>query len=894
MAKEPGNKTSSRAQQRRFSHPLLDNLLEGCQIISPDWRYLYLNDSAVIQGRKRREDLIGKSMMEVYPGIEHTPLFSVLKKCMDEGTPGRIENELSFSDGSRGWFALRLERVPAGVFVLSLDITEQRRAGEEQRLMFEVLQLINSAENKEVLLRSVLSHLHKWSGCEAVGIRLKEGPDFPYFATSGFPEQFVEMENHLCSYDEEGELLRDAEGNPAVDCMCGNILCERFDPSKSFFTADGSFWSNCTTKLLATTTEADRQARTRNRCNSSGYESVALIPLRSGSETFGLLQFNDKRKGRFTPELIALFRRIADNIANFLARKQAEVRIVHLNAVLRGIRNVNQLITREKDRVRLIQKTCDLLVEDRGFYSAIVGLTDGSDGRVSAYAGAGQKLLHLRHIFDTGNAPQCVHQAMKQRETVLKRNIEWSCKGCDGAAPSGINQDSLIICLEQEGVPYGFMITCLPGGMGDDLEEQELLREVAEDLTFALRNIEIETQRDRSTVDLANTKEQLRQAQKLEAVGQLAGGIAHDFNNLLTVQIGYCDIMKRGLRDEDPFARGLAQIRAAADRAAALTRQLLAFSRKQTLQPKILDLNSVIMNIEKMLRRLIGEDIDFILAFGNNLGTVEADPGQIEQVIMNLAVNARDAMPQGGKLIIETANVDLDEGYARSHVGVKAGPYVMLAITDTGCGMDQATKARLFEPFFTTKEQKGTGLGLAMAYGIIKQSRGNIWAYSELGKGTTFKIYLPLIEAEPAQHVCQKTEPLRGQGEMILVVEDEMDLRWFFAEIIEHLGYQARVASNGREALEVVKKQGLRPDLLITDVVMPGMSGKMLATRLTKIQPDLKVLYVSGYTDNAIVHHGVLDPQTPFLQKPFSVDGLGAKIHEVLTSIQPPKTAKRR
>jgi two-component system cell cycle sensor histidine kinase/response regulator CckA len=264
---------------------------------------------------------------------------------------------------------------------------------------------------------------------------------------------------------------------------------------------------------------------------------------------------------------------------------------------------------------------------------------------------------------------------------------------------------------------------------------------------------------------------------------------------------------------------------------------------------------------------------------------VKADPGQIEQVIMNLAVNARDAMPQGGRLTIETANVELDEAYARSHLGASAGPHVMLAITDTGSGMDEKTKSKLFEPFFTTKGQgKGTGMGLATVYGIVKQSGGNIWVYSEPGKGSTFKIYLPRVEAKPEQLAKQEAETARGQGELVMVVEDEPSLRSLFAQMIKSLGYRVNVASNGSEALDVVEKEGLRPDLLITDVVMPGMSGRELAEYLDRIQPGLKVLYTSGYTDNAIVHHGVLDSQTPFLQKPFSTVDLAAKIRELLNS----------
>ncbi len=378
-------------------------------------------------------------------------------------------------------------------------------------------------------------------------------------------------------------------------------------------------------------------------------------------------------------------------------------------------------------------------------------------------------------------------------------------------------------------------------------------------------------------------EEQLRQSQKMEAVGRLAGGVAHDFNNVLSVILGYGEILQQQLHPADPMRREVQRIIDAGNRASALTRQLLAFSRKQTLQPEPLDLNALIRNFEKMLQRLIGEDIELELLPAGDLAGVMADPGQIEQVIMNLAINARDAMPHGGRLTIETANVELDNAYTRAHADVEPGPHVLLALTDTGSGMDKQTLSNLFEPFFTTKEQKGTGLGLATVYGIVKQSGGHIWVYSELGQGTTFKIYLPQTQA---QQIIQKRESVaeaqRGGGEHILVVEDEDAVRELLESMLTGLGYRVTPAANGGEALLLVEEKGLNPDLVITDVVMPQMSGRALADRLRRAQPDLKVLFMSGYTDNVIAHHGVLDPGTPFIQKPFSIGDMAAKVQALL------------
>ncbi|HEV2752175.1 MAG TPA: ATP-binding protein [Gemmatimonadales bacterium] len=379
---------------------------------------------------------------------------------------------------------------------------------------------------------------------------------------------------------------------------------------------------------------------------------------------------------------------------------------------------------------------------------------------------------------------------------------------------------------------------------------------------------------------------QLLQAHKMEAIGRLAGGLAHDFNNLLTAMLGSADLLLEILGPDHPGREDVDAVREAALRAAELTRQLLAFSRQQVLTPRVLDVNTLVAGVERILRRLIGEDITLQTALAPAIGAVRADPNQLEQVILNLAVNARDAMPHGGTLTIETANVELDHAYAREHAPVTPGRYVLLAVSDTGSGMDVQTKARIFEPFFTTKERgKGTGLGLSTAYGIVKQSGGYIWVYSEPGQGTTFKIYLPRIEAEvetapPAQ---TPTASLRG-GETLLVVEDHPDVRRLTKKVLEARGYTVLVAAEGSEALRLAAQHAGPIDLLVTDVVMPGMSGREAALLLTAQRPDLKVLYLSGYADETIVRHGVLEPGLAFLQKPFAPDVLARKVRDVLDS----------
>ena len=382
-------------------------------------------------------------------------------------------------------------------------------------------------------------------------------------------------------------------------------------------------------------------------------------------------------------------------------------------------------------------------------------------------------------------------------------------------------------------------------------------------------------------------EQQLRQAQKMEAIGRLAGGIAHDFNNLLMVISGYSEFLLERL-GPDLSLRGPAQeISNAAQRATSLTRQLLAFSRKQMLAPKVLDLNEVVTENLKMLTRMIGEDIDLVMVPTPTIGAVRADPGQIDQVIMNLAVNARDAMPEGGKLTIETANVSLDENSARIHAPLEAGDYVMLAISDTGLGMDSETQSRIFEPFFTTKGAKGTGLGLSTVYGIVKQSGGYIFVDSQPQRGTTFRTYFPRVdgkeEAAAAQESLGLPRPDRGQ-ETILLVEDETNLRRLARQYLETQGYKILEAEDGAAALQIVEGHKGAIDLLLTDVVMPGMNGRELAVAITADRPEIRVLYMSGYTENAIGHNGTLDAGINLLQKPFSLPALKDKVREVLDS----------
>ena len=619
----------------RIALDALDSLLEGCQVIGFDWKYLYVNDTVIAQGRQSREQLLGRTMMECYPGIESTPMFDSMRRCMTDRAHHRMENEFSFPDGSKGWFQLRFVPVPQGVCVLSLDITDAKRAEEATQRANEGLRLLVD------------------------GVR-----DHAIFA--------IDPRGRVVTWNAGAQRLK-------------------------------------------------------------GYSAEDVI----GTD----------------------FRRfyLPEDVASGTPDKDLQTALASGRAEIEGWR---------------IRK------DDTRFWANVV-ITPLSDGA---------------------------------------------------------------------GAHFGFV-------------------KVTRDLT-----------------ERRKLEEQLLHAQKMEAVGRLAGGVAHDFNNVLSVILSYAEMIAADLKPDEPLRADVQEIRAAGLRAADLTRQLLAFSRQQVLEATVLNLNQSIAGMEKMVRRLLGADVELMTLPASGLWNVKADAGQVEQVVMNLAVNARDAMPRGGKLTIETANVVLDEDYARAHVDVSAGSYVMLAMTDSGAGMDRETQAHIFEPFFTTKDKgKGTGLGLSTVFGIVKQSGGHIWVYSEAGKGTTFKVYFPRVSGPAGVRASERPPPEPGRGsETILLVEDDDQVRALARSILRRSGYFVLEAPNGGEALLVCEQHGSKIHLLLTDVVLPRMSGRQLAERLAPMRPEMKVLFMSGYTDDAILHHGVLDSGVAYLQKPLTPGSLTRKVREVL------------
>jgi len=623
----PG-KSRARADELSRLRTAIDSIDEGFQIIGFDWHYLYVSAGAARHGRRAPEELLGRTMMECYPGIEQTEMFRALEGCMSSRRPAVMENEFTYPDGQRGWFEVRIQPSVEGISVLSVDVSDRKRAEDALR-------------TSEAHYRTILENIG-----DAVFITMPDG-------------HYLDV-------------------NPRA-------------------------------------------------CEMTGYSRDELLRL-SSADTYP-----------------------------------------------------------PKDRAAAAARA----------------------GEVTA-----------------------------GRSAVFERPL--------------LRKDGTVIIVEMSGRP-------LPDGR----------------LLATMRDI----------TERRNLEHQLRQAQKMEAVGRLAGGLAHDFNNVLTAVFGYTDLLSEELAPGSHAREDVEEIRRAAERAAALTRQLLAFSRQQVLDPIVLSVNDLIRNLDKMLRRLIGEDVDLRLNLAPDVGNVRADPGQVEQVIANLVVNARDAMPEGGKLLIETVNADLTEQYADMHRPVIAGAYVMIAVSDTGVGMDEATKARIFEPFFTTKEKgRGTGLGLSTVYGIVKQSGGYIWAYSEGGRGTTFKVYLPRVDAPAVRAAAPREAAALTGTETVLLAEDDLMLRPLAKTLLQKLGYTVLEAENPDQAVALAAAHPAPIHLLVADVVMPGASGRELARRLAGSRPDMKVLYVSGYTDDAIVHHGMLEPGLNFLQKPFTPAALARKVRDVLDS----------
>ena len=709
------------------------------------------------------------------------------------------------------------------------NITDQKQMADLQKLSHKTLLLLNRSEVAETTIRDIVEEVKKNAGFDAVAIRLCESDDYPFYATSGFSEDFVRTETFLYARDKDGEIVRDATGTPVLECMCGNVLRVQTNPELPFFTKGGSFWTNSTTRLLASTSKEDLLARTRKRCNTEGYESVSLIPIKSGGDMLGLLQLNDHKPDKFTLDSINFLEGLASSIGVALGKKLIQEKL-------------NEEKTFTEKALNSLKDIFYVFDSGGKFLRWNKTLND-----VSGYNDREIASMKATDFFQADDKEQLLN-AIHLATQVGSTSIEVPFLTKDGSL-----------------IPFEFHITLMKDYVGESSVLCGVGREIAE-------RIKLENQ--------------LRQSQKMEAIGTLAGGIAHDFNNMLNVIIGYGSLMIDKLGDDHHLKSQMGEILAAAERAANLTKRLLLFSRKEVAEIKPVEVNEMVINLEKMLSRIIGEDIKFNTDLMDTKAFIMADPGQMEQVLMNLVTNARDAMPKGGNLTIRTELREIDSKFVEiyeNEFGLP-GRYAVISTSDTGIGIDKETQAKIFDPFFTTKEVgKGTGLGLSIVYGIIKQHKGIIKVYSELGKGTTFNIWLPVIEDTGALNLVVKDlTTLKGGTETILIAEDDEAIRDLTKIILESFDYTVIAAEDGEDAITKYMENRERISLVLIDMIMPKKNGKEVGDAIRAVSPLIKIVFTSGYTMDILNSQELIDDGFELLHKPYRPQELLIKVREIL------------
>ena len=863
---------------------VLDTMLEGCQLIGRDWRFLYVNEAGANHNRVRSEDVIGRTMGEVFPGFEQMPLFRSLERCMNDGTPQRFENQFTFPDGSTGWFDISVEPQPDGIFILSVDITERKRAENALHAVRDQLTavvqaspvpiVVTDADFRVLLWSAAAERLFGWSAAEVVGQML------PIISEAHIAEIHDMRDKVSCGQRVTGfvttRFARDGRAIP-VSISAGGLaaddgalkgvvvlltdLTQQTAMRKALVESESRFAAafeatplpkvmmRMADRVVVEINPACLEALAVTRAEVIG-RSVSLMPVDEATDREEFWDVLD-RDGRVS-NLEIRYRPVG---------KGEREATVSAERILMGGEEyalvVMQDITERKQVERALQESDALFRQLADAIEEVFWLTDMAKSEL-IYVSPGYQVIWGRSCESLYANPRewidAIHPEDRERVALAAQTKQ----------ALGIYDEEYRI-VRPDGAMRWIRSRAFPVRSADG--QVIRIAVTAQDITS---RCELEAQ--------------LRQTQKMESIGLLAGGVAHDFNNVLTTIAGTCDALSELLPPERETAELVDEIRKAGERATALTRQLLAFSRREVVEVRVVDLAAIVADTQKMLVRLLGEDVVLTLSLGIEPTSVKVDTGSWVQVLMNLAINARDAMPRGGALAIETRAVVVDATSARSHpISLRPGRYVTLSVTDTGFGMTPEVQARIFEPFYTTKGvEAGTGLGLSVVHGIVAQSGGVIDVSSEVGKGTTFRIYVPTVEAPAALVPAITRERDHAGSETILVVEDEPAIRRVVIRALSKLGYAVLQAGNGVEAMAVVDAHRGPIDLLVTDVVMPYMDGRELAEALLARFSDLRVLYTSGYTDDAIVRHGIQHAEVEFLAKPYDLTSLRRKVRDVL------------
>ncbi len=951
---------------------ILDTIPDPAWLKDKEERFLAVNTAWCRFSGIKSNDALGKTVFEVFPTEIAHKLSEEDRDIVQSCLPLQLEQLLPDKDGRKIWFDTIRNPLfddhgnVVGTTGIARDITDRKRTEQERQIAIEFLRLVNENAGLHDLIQKATNFLQEQSGCEAIGIRLREGDDYPYFETRGFPAEFVEAENSLCVRSENGEPLHDGDGNPMLECMCGNVICGRFDLSKGFFTPKGSFWTNSTTELLANMTEADRETRTRKRCSGEGYESIALICLHSGNEPLGLLQLNDHRKGLFTAETIAFWERLAGYLAVAVAKSRTENSLRESEARLREAQKVaclgfyvvdipqghwtsSEVLDRvfdiPSDYARTIEGWGNIVHPDERqsmldyFRTEVLGNHKPFDReyRIVRYGDHQVRWVHGlgRLEFDTMGHPigmlgtiqditerKHAEEALRASEERFRVTFEEAPVGmviCVGdgvivkanramCRMSGYSEEELVgrhvrdLAHPEDRELSGPLVEKLLGGEIPSFSvEKRYIRKDGQPffahamtaaargpegkIAFGLGVVQDITDRKRAEQEKLEMERRLLHAQKLESLGVLAGGIAHDFNNILAGIMGYADLVKVQLPASEPARKDIDIIKKAVERAAHLTRQMLAYSGKGKFIVEPVSLSQIVKDMRAMMEMSISKKATMNCKLAPDLPMIEADASQIHQIILNLVINASEAFGEASGVITistDTIHYNAPDFSVLGGDDLQEGHYVRLEVSDTGCGMDEQTLAKIFDPFFTTKFT-GRGLGLAAVHGILRGHKGGIRVTSKPGQGTTFQVLFPVIESPAPVSAAESgpAKPWRGTG-TVLVVDDEEIVRNLAKKMVEIAGFSVLTANDGEEAVRLYREHQNEIACVLLDLTMPKMNGEETFRAIRQISPGVRVILSSGYSEETATGRFSGLGLAGFIQKPYQLDTMITTLREAV------------